>query len=310
MVVGIKIKGIYLSYMLFWIVFFVPAIIHYDLVRILIRKMLPLLEQLDHSMKYERRSILDKSELLVDVKLPQSELDDEEEEDQYLESFRLDENQRREFERFGDNENEDDSESIDEYVDNNVNIEAEYEEDQEVRENVRITTRKTVVTEQTKDVRKYRQPNVSREIYDSDAEDSMLPDDTLPNISEILDSTTTSDYGNINAGDHVIRRHKTGGKNRPSVLNYYDSFFAENNYNGGEAGSNDGSINRSVYSDETYESKRAKINLKSVNNKLPKMNVYNLRSNKSSSAGRQSGNLNEQDIDETFDFLDEELNKY
>ena len=70
----------------FWIMFVVPAILHYDIPRKILSKAMPILEQLDHSMKYERRSILDKKDLLVDVKLPTSDFDDLEQEDEYLKS--------------------------------------------------------------------------------------------------------------------------------------------------------------------------------------------------------------------------------
>lgn len=66
-----------------------PAVVHFDIPKKVLSRLLPLLEQLDHSMKYERRSVLDKSELLVDVKHPNSDELDQAEEDEYLRSFQL-----------------------------------------------------------------------------------------------------------------------------------------------------------------------------------------------------------------------------
>lgn len=57
-IIGIKIKGFYLAYFTFWILFFIPAIIHYNVPSKLLSKAVPVLEQLDRSMEYERRSIL------------------------------------------------------------------------------------------------------------------------------------------------------------------------------------------------------------------------------------------------------------
>jgi hypothetical protein len=55
---GTKVKGFYIAYSAFWIMFFIPAIIHYNVPNILLIRALPLLEQLDRSMEYERRSVL------------------------------------------------------------------------------------------------------------------------------------------------------------------------------------------------------------------------------------------------------------
>ena len=88
-IIGSKIRGFYLIYLVFWIIFVVPAIIHFDMPKKLLSRVLPLLEQLDHSMKYQRRSVLDKSELLVDVKHANSDEQNEAEEDEYLKSFQL-----------------------------------------------------------------------------------------------------------------------------------------------------------------------------------------------------------------------------
>lgn len=72
-------------------------------------------EQLDHSMKYERRSVLDKSELLVDVRLPKLGIDDDEQEEEYLKSFKFDEDEGRDMlEKLNDGEDDDDD--TDDYI--------------------------------------------------------------------------------------------------------------------------------------------------------------------------------------------------
>ena len=115
-VIGAKIRGFYLSYMVFWFLFFVPAILHYNLPRKLLNKALPFLEQLDHSMKYQRRSVLDRSELLVDVKLPSSDQNADLEEDEYINSFKMDDiehmgrKERRALENLEDDDDYDESE--------------------------------------------------------------------------------------------------------------------------------------------------------------------------------------------------------
>ena len=51
-VIGVKINSFYIGYSLFLILFVVPAILHYDVPRKVLSKALPILEQLDQSMKY------------------------------------------------------------------------------------------------------------------------------------------------------------------------------------------------------------------------------------------------------------------
>ena len=103
-----------------------------------LNKALPFLEQLDRSMKYERRSVLDKSELLVDVKLPNtSDQDADLEEDEYLRAFQLDdldkmkEKQRRAYENL-----EDDDDDQDEDEEGHDEEDEELEEDEDEEEQV------------------------------------------------------------------------------------------------------------------------------------------------------------------------------
>lgn len=128
-VVGVKIRGMYLSYALFWLVFFLPPVLHYELPKRLLHKCLPLLEQLDHSMKYERRSVLDKSELLVDVRMPSMGIDDDAQEDEYLRPFKFDEQTGRgvleKLDDGDDDDDDDDEADVDEYVDKNADDEVE-----------------------------------------------------------------------------------------------------------------------------------------------------------------------------------------
>jgi hypothetical protein len=282
-VIGFKIKGFYLSYVLFWIVFFVPAIIHYDLLRKLLRKAMPLLEQLDHSMKYERRSVLDKSELLVDVKMPSSDEMDEQE-DEYLDSFKLDDldkmksKQRRVFENLQDDEDDDEEEELDMTEMDSLNdvsgadgssggnkspvsgfdYDVDDEEQQQRTESTVSVSRVYLNVPNQRQAINNRNSLKNKKNFDFTASDfdelsSYLPNESLPNIDDILDNTNNSYLFNIESGDKAIRQRKT--KNRPSLLNYY------------------GDMNTSS---ATSNSKRS---------------------------------TNEPDIDETFDFLDEELNK-
>ncbi len=101
--------------------------------------------------------------------------------------------------------------------------------------------------------------NFDNTTSDFDEFSSYLPNESLPNIDDVLDNTNNSYLFNVESGDKVVRQRKV--KNRPSLLNYY------------------GDVNTSSTSTTTN----------------------------TNSSSKKS--MNEQDIDETFDFLDEELNK-
>ncbi len=76
-----------------------------------------LLEQLDASMKYERRSIIDKNELLVDVRMPKMGIDDDEQEEEYLKPFKFDENVGKDvLEKLDDGDDDDDDENTEDYA--------------------------------------------------------------------------------------------------------------------------------------------------------------------------------------------------
>ena len=246
---GVKVRGFYLSYLFFWMIFSVPAIIYYELAWKLVSRALPILEQLDRSMKYERRSILDKNELLVDVKLNDNEMY-EEEESEYLESFELGdldkmrESQRRALENLEDEEYEEEEEDLlgEEVVSETQEIEYEYEPSKDsYTKNVK---KSVTVTKNTFDL------DLDKE--EEDELSSMLPDETLPSFSEINDSSYSRDINNYYGNERVMRRKP---KNRPSIMEYYGERMQS----------------------EVKEARKAKV---------------------------------VEDIDETFDFLDEELNKY
>lgn len=81
-------------------------------------------------MKYERRSVLDKNDLLVDVRLPKMGIDDDEQEDEYLSPFKFDENEGRDvLERLDDGEDDDDA---DEYLAHHDAVAAGIDDDEEV----------------------------------------------------------------------------------------------------------------------------------------------------------------------------------
>ena len=141
-IIGTKIQGYLLVYIFFLILFLVPAIVHLDIPRKLLRKALPLLEQLDQSMKYERRSVLDKSELLVDVQHKSTEETNEAEEDEYLKSFELGElskSGRRIMENLEDEESLY-SEHTENSEENSQNSGEDEEEDEVVEEVFEVQT--------------------------------------------------------------------------------------------------------------------------------------------------------------------------
>jgi hypothetical protein len=65
--IGVKINGFYVSYLTMLILFTLPAIVYHKLIPKLLKRLAPVLEQLDQSMEYKRRSLLDRKELLVNI---------------------------------------------------------------------------------------------------------------------------------------------------------------------------------------------------------------------------------------------------
>lgn len=68
--IGIKINGFYVSYLTMLILFTLPAIVYHKLIPKLLKRLAPVLEQLDQSMEYKRRSLIDRKDLLVQVNQP------------------------------------------------------------------------------------------------------------------------------------------------------------------------------------------------------------------------------------------------
>lgn len=256
LVISIKIKSSHLAYVLFWIIFFLPAFIHYEVAKRILFVLLPLLQQLDQSMQYERRSILDKSELLVDVKLPQTEYEEDYEEE--AEFFKpLSEKDKRLLENL-----EDEDEEIDEFVDHeDIEIQEEIDErhiDHENLENVqRIRTIEYRV--------KINPKNVINRIEESMNEESLLPDESLPNIDSYSESESFRD------DEKFLNRRRV--KNRPSLRQYYGD----------------------------------KIDIKKGDSPLADSSDFLLNEELSGTVKMRTNKIqHDQDIDETFDFLDEE----
>lgn len=96
-VIGVKINGFYVSYLTMLVLFTLPAVVYHKLIPKLLKRLAPVIEQLDQSMyvravvvaldatifsfrEYKRRSLIDRKDLLV--KLDRSGLhNDEEDED-------------------------------------------------------------------------------------------------------------------------------------------------------------------------------------------------------------------------------------
>lgn len=267
-VIGVKIRGVYLVYLSFWMVFFVPPVLYYDVPRKMLCKALPLLEQLDHSMKYQRRSMLDKRELLVDVKIPHNDLIDEEIENEYLQSFKLSdlnelkEKDRKVFENLQDDEDDDEDDDVQQHMDDR-HLDSETEEsipsqrqqqqlvDDESSDELydrRIQHQKDRRQAQKSSSSSYsgsqhRQARLLQDDTETDEDglNSFLPDDSLPNISDVVNDYYPSAvnrkskqdieaeeeearrrYGHMapaSGADRVLRKRP---KNRPSLLDYYD----------------------------------------------------------------------------------------
>ncbi len=110
---------------------------------------------------------------------------------------------------------------------------------------------------------KNRKPIDQRKTDDYDDElNSFLPNESLPNIEDVLENTTVNNSflfnQSIETGDRVFKQKRP--KNRPSLMDYYGNI--------------------------------------------------SLDSSRSSQHRNGSHHQGDHDIDETFDFLDEELNKY
>ncbi|CAF1101195.1 unnamed protein product [Adineta ricciae] len=67
---GMKINGFYVSYIVMLILFTLPAIIYHKMIPKLLKRLAPILEQLDESMEYKRRTLVDRKDLLVKIKTP------------------------------------------------------------------------------------------------------------------------------------------------------------------------------------------------------------------------------------------------
>ena len=225
---------------MFWVVFLVPAIIHYEIPKKILNKALPLLEQLDQSMKYERRSILNKDELLVDVMLPPTQMDDEEE-DEYIKSLTESDNMKEKYMKAFENVDEED-EINEEDEEEEIGEEEQNDEDLSSIEEYENEPR------QSKPIKKSNRTSMFSQMDDDDLSSSLLPSDEMPSVlnddSHLQPFLPDIDSSN---GNRALRPRRV--KNRPSIFNYY----------------------------------------------APEMSKLD---------------KNQQDIDETFDFLDEELNKY
>lgn len=362
-VIGVKIKGFYLVYFLFWVIFFVPAILHYDLPRKLLSKALPLLEQLDHSMKYERRSILDKSELLVDVQLPQSDLADDEKEDEIIREYKLEdfdkmtEKKRKTYENLEDDEDDEEEEAVvtsihglvdeeeyeHEFYPNKNRIEDDSDEYDDSEFNLKKRNTKKIELKNKLDI----------DEIDIDNDDSLLPDESMPSINDVidnyfkplnsnkfnqteLDDVTTNfraNIKNIESGDKLLKQRKP--KTRPSLLEYYNQPEQETQNTQKPINLNEitiqpaspkqlSSFTTSTNSPTSWKYSSPSMSFYSTGS--PSLSLPQTSVSSSSSAVNSSNQTakipiglsvssrryqqNDHDIDETFDFLDEELNKY
>ncbi|CAF0769259.1 unnamed protein product [Rotaria sp. Silwood1] len=79
--IGVKISGFYVCYITMLILFTLPAVVYHKLMPKLLQRLAPVLEQLDQSMEYKRRSLLDRKDLLVKIDKSGSIDDDDDDED-------------------------------------------------------------------------------------------------------------------------------------------------------------------------------------------------------------------------------------
>ncbi|CAF4201359.1 unnamed protein product, partial [Rotaria magnacalcarata] len=63
------------------ILFTLPAIVYHKLIPKLLQRLAPVLEQLDQSMEYKRRSLIDRKELLVKIDTSANNYEDEDDDD-------------------------------------------------------------------------------------------------------------------------------------------------------------------------------------------------------------------------------------
>jgi len=281
--IGIKVKGFYLMYLLFWIVFFIPAIIHYDMPRRLLNRLVPILYQLDRSMKYERRSIIDKKELLVDVKLPSTDADNDEIEDELLESFKPNELKSHRKLKGALDEEEEDEFLVN--TESSTEENSEGEEEEEEVEDEDTDERHSDIDEEDEEIHydekiiEYRVKKPVGAASASFASDygSLMPnDETIPDISQI---DVTQDYEEeaILVGDKVkMKKYKI----RPSVFNAFAN-----------------SSEFSTISPSTSSSQQ------------PSFAQSLIANTASALANTIAQNYKEKDIDDSFDFLEEELKK-
>ncbi|CAF3430519.1 unnamed protein product [Rotaria socialis] len=92
--IGMKINGYYLSYLVMLILFTLPAIIYHKLITKLLKRLAPILEQLDQSMAYQRRTLIDRKDLLVKIQTPGLNEDDEDDEDEDISKLKQQQQQQ------------------------------------------------------------------------------------------------------------------------------------------------------------------------------------------------------------------------
>ena len=291
-VVGLKVSGFYLAYMLFWLVFFVPCLVYHDLFGNVLRRALPLLEQLDHSMNYERRSILDRKQLLVDVRTPASfddgMMNDEQEDEFYLKAFRIDdvietrEKNRRIYENLDDDDDDDNVEEEDETGASgrgkqlSTTTSQHHQHDDDLSSflpndtyNPRVDGDETNEDEDTdNDV------DIAVDVEDDDDEDD---EDELEN-NVFMNSRKLQQLAR---GDKVLKHSR--GKQRPNVMAYYETSSAT-----------------------TSAATAAETRRPGEDNDQNTMHLRQRRQQQQQQQQRRPvGTGTSKDIDDTFDFLDE-----
>ncbi|CAF1443713.1 unnamed protein product [Adineta steineri] len=190
--IGVKINGFYVSYITMLILFTLPAVVYHKLIPKLLRRLAPVLEQLDQSMEYKRRSLIDRKDLLVKIDRSGLNNDDDDDDVRRLKQQRdilqqelLPTKQRQPLSLTDDDEVEDEQKLIDtnDQSQTILNFRHRYQ-------NEAVVPKQTTMGESSFDML-------------SDSSSSSIVDDETTRISEL--------YANV--GDRIDGKHRIKVKN-------------------------------------------------------------------------------------------------
>ncbi|CAF1418060.1 unnamed protein product [Rotaria sp. Silwood1] len=222
--IGMKINGYYISYVVMLILFTLPAIVYHKLISKLLKRLAPILEQLDESMEYKRRTLIDRKDLLVKIKTPGlNENDDDDDDDEDFRKLKQKQQIQTKDHLSIINDDNDDDDDDDDDDNNNDN-------DDESSEQNLISTSNEYETSYISQLSKQTNPSASNFDILNDSSSSIADDETS-RINEL--------YANV--GDKIDGKQRIKIKDNEIKIKGYSNkqrsrmpdanFFRSNNIN-------------------------------------------------------------------------------